>query len=149
MLLWRCGCGRVLQGMTLETFCVDGERKGTSMLGSMLFSRFVSGTRVVTTTGSKSVAGLSFPGYGAHADAYTVPYITAAAAMGMKKGEVDVFVQRLQAVIDEFRKQHPEAGLSVSAGDGAAEPEPEPEPAAAEVEAAEAREGRAGALGAA
>jgi hypothetical protein len=69
--------------------------------------------------------------------------------MGMKKGEVDVFVQRLQAVIDEFRKQHPEAGLSVSAGDGAAEPEPEPEPAAAEVEAAEAREGRAEALGAA
>ncbi len=126
--------------MTLETFCVDGERKGTSMLGSMLFSRFVSGTRVVTTTGSKSVAGMSFPGYGAHADAYTVPYITAAAAMGMQKSEVDTFVQRLQSVIDEFRKQHPEAGLSISA-DATAEPEPEPE-----VESAKAREGRAEAL---
>lgn len=113
------------------------------MLGSMLFSRFVSGTRVVTTTGSKSVAGLSFPGYGAHADAYTVPYITAAAAMGMQKGEVDIFVQRLQSVIDEFRKQHPEAGLSVST-ESAAEPEPEPK-----TEAALAREERAEALGAA
>ena len=134
--------------MTLETFCVNGERKGTSMLGSMLFSRFVSGTRVVTTTGSKSVAGLSFPGYGAHADAYTVPYITAAAAMGMQKSEVDVFVQRLQSVIDEFRKQHPEAGLSVSA-DAAAEPEPEPEAQAADaqVESSKARVGRAQALG--
>ncbi len=133
--------------MTLETFCVDGERKGTSMLGSMLFSRFVSGTRVVTTTGSKSVAGLSFPGYGAHADAYTVPYITAAAAMGMQKSEVDTFVQRLQSVIDEFRKQHPEAGLSVLA-DITAEPESEPEAeaAGAQVESAKSREGRAESL---
>ena len=117
------------------------------MLGSMLFSRFVSGTRVVTTTGSKSVAGLSFPGYGAHADAYTTPYITAAAAMGMQKSEVDTFVQRLQSVIDEFRKQHPEAGLSVSAT-ATAEPEPEPktEAAGAQVESTKAREGRAEAL---
>ena len=130
----------ISMGMTLETFCVDGDRKGTSMLGSMLFSRFVSGTRVVTTTGSKSVAGISFPGYGAHADAYTVPYMTAAAAMGMKKCEVDVFVQRLQSVIDEFRKQHPEAGLTIAA----AEPEPEPEPDAAESD--EARKERVEAL---
>ena len=133
-----------MQGMTLETFCVNGERKGTSMLGSMLFSRFVSGTRVVTTTGSKSVAGLSFPGYGAHADAYTVPYITAAAAMGMQKSEVDIFVQRLQSVIDEFRKQHPEAGLSVTA-DAPAEPELEPQ-TEAQVESAKAREGLAESL---
>ena len=115
------------------------------MLGSMLFSRFVSGTRVVTTTGSKSVAGLSFPGYGAHADAYTTPYITAAAAMGMQKSEVDTFVQRLQSVIDEFRKQHPDAGLSVSAN-ATSEPEPEMEAAGAQVESTKAREGRAEAL---
>ena len=60
--------------------------------------------------------------------------------MGMKKCEVDVFVQRLQSVIDEFRKQHPEAGLTIAA----AEPEPEPEPDAAESD--EARKERVEAL---
>ena len=62
--------------------------------------------------------------------------MTAAAAMGMRKAEVDTFVQRLQAVFDEFRKQHP-AALPAEP-----EPEPEPESQAAEV-AEERRKGRA------
>ena len=127
----------ISMAITLNTFCAGGDRGATSMLGSMLFSRFVSGTRVVTTGGSKKVAGLQFAGYGAHADAYPEPYMTAAAAMGMRKAEVDTFVQRLQAVFDEFRKQHPAALPPAEP-----EPEPEPESQAAEV-AEERRKGRA------
>ena len=47
--------------------------RGAVGKGSMLFSRFVSGTRVVTGVSNKKVAGIDFPGYGAHTDAYPVP----------------------------------------------------------------------------
>eukprot|EP01049_Picozoa_sp_SAG25_P000338 SAG25_NODE_10_length_28450_cov_12.738775_18_plen_119_part_00 len=59
---------------------------------------------MVTTVSKKSVAGIAFVGYGAHADLYPTPYLTAAAAIGMQMGEVDIFVQRLQTTIDEFKR---------------------------------------------
>eukprot|EP01051_Picozoa_sp_SAG22_P001315 SAG22_NODE_50_length_24611_cov_74.139687_8_plen_535_part_00 len=120
----------ISMAMTLSTFTLD--KAETSMLGSMLFSRCVSGTRVVTGVSKKAVAGIPFDGYGAHAAGYPTPYLTAAAAMGMEFSEVDTFVQRLQVVIDEFRKQHPPRQLlAPTAGMGT-----EAEPAEAEAEPA-------------
>ena len=51
-------------GMTLET--LRGADGGPTMLGSMLFSRFVSGVRTVSTTATKDISGYHFEGYGAH-----------------------------------------------------------------------------------
>ena len=124
----------ISMAMTLSTFTMDAAE--TSMLGSMLFSRCVSGTRVVTGVTKKTVAGIAFDGYGAHAAGYPTPYLTAAAAMGMEMSEVDTFVQRLQLVITEFRKQSPAGPRLLSAPSTpaiekhSAEPEPEVEPAA-------------------
>eukprot|EP00049_Salpingoeca_infusionum_P001152 m.45598 g.45598 ORF g.45598 m.45598 type:complete len:507 (-) comp10891_c1_seq1:3571-5091(-) len=79
-------------------------KQDVSFFGSMLFSRRVSGTRVVSTTTEKTVAGISFKGYGAHHDAFPVPYMTAAAAVGMKKEEVDQFVRRLDATFSKLKR---------------------------------------------
>ncbi|KAF0692959.1 Aste57867_16005 [Aphanomyces stellatus] len=78
--------------------------KSATFLGSMLFSRGVSGTRVVSTTDSKSIAGYPFPGFGAHTDAFPSPYLTAACAIGMTKPDIDLFVQRLHKALVEFQK---------------------------------------------
>jgi len=91
-------------GLTLESFIKDQEdRRGITFLGSMLFSRNVSGTRAVSGKGSKTVAGIEFPGYGAHANEYPVPYLTAAAAMGMTEADVDNFCKRVDTTLTELR----------------------------------------------
>eukprot|EP00039_Didymoeca_costata_P007386 m.99126 g.99126 ORF g.99126 m.99126 type:complete len:473 (-) comp13666_c0_seq3:83-1501(-) len=93
-------------GMSLGNIKKIGDKHGKDIkfLGSMLFSRCVSGTRVVLTNEKKTIADHKFQGYGAHLDEYTCPYLTAAAAIGMDKDEVDVFVDRLQKAISEFIK---------------------------------------------
>jgi len=93
--------------MTLETF-VDHEAEGggsITFLGSMLFSRNVSGSRAISGGGSKTVAGICFPGYGAHANAYPIPYLTAAAAMGMTEIDVVEYCQRLDSTLTELRSK--------------------------------------------
>src|SRR5690348_4801168 len=76
------------------------KHKDPTAVGSMLFARNVSGVRVVTGNEKKTVAGISFEGFGAHSDKYPYsPYLTAAAAVGMTMNEVDRFVERLDKVL--------------------------------------------------
>lgn len=82
---------------------------GVSYLGSMLFSRGVSGTRAVPVWPHdrevRRIDGTTFVGYGAHCDAYPVPYLTVAAAVGMTDSDVDVLLRRLDGTLREFVKQ--------------------------------------------
>ena len=52
----------------------------------------------------KDVAGFTFGGYGAHHDAYPHHYLTAAAALGSKKEEIDRFIHKLKSVYVAARK---------------------------------------------
>ena len=79
-------------------------QKPTTFLGSMLFKRAVSGTRVVARGKEQSVAGHSFQGYGAHCDAYPCDYLTFAAALGTTEGDVDEFIRRLGLCIKDFKR---------------------------------------------
>ena len=78
--------------------------KSLSMLGSMLFKRGVSGTRVVAQGKVQSIAGHAFQGYGAHCDCYPHTYLTFAAALGTTKQDVDDFLKRLRVCLCEFRR---------------------------------------------
>ncbi|XP_076043395.1 sec synthetase isoform X3 [Oratosquilla oratoria] len=71
-------------------------------LGSMLFLRGVSGTRIVTAQGTKLIAGKEFKGWGSHSINYPNPYITAAAAIGMSQRDVELFIQRLDKTLEKF-----------------------------------------------
>ena len=72
----------------------------------MLFSRAVSGTRVVTGAKITAIDGRAFRGYGAQCDAYPfAPYITAAAAMGMEVKDVAVLAERLRRTLRDFQRQ--------------------------------------------
>ena len=76
-----------------------------TFLGSMLFRRCVSGTRVVARGRPKVVAGHAFASYGAHIDDYPCEYLTVAAALGTTKEEVDEFLRRLSDCVAEFRRR--------------------------------------------
>lgn len=101
----------ISMGITLSTLAAKIEEAGhpagldTKFFGSMLFSRSVSGTRVVTGRDAKSISGVDFVGYGAHVDTYPSPYLTVAAAIGMVQEEADVFIDRLDKAFMEFDKK--------------------------------------------
>merc|ERR1712226_746646 len=86
--------------MTLGNFAIadddDKALKSVSEIGSMLFTRGVSGTRVVTGKEEKVFQGNHvFKGWGSHYDNTDVPYITAAAAIGMTHSDINLFIKRL------------------------------------------------------
>jgi O-phospho-L-seryl-tRNASec:L-selenocysteinyl-tRNA synthase len=106
-----------------------------SRLGSMLFTRCVSGTRVVDSSSSsssdssgssssssssvKEVAGLRFEGYGASVDSYPCAYLTAACAIGIREQDITEFVARLSKALTEERRRSSSssAATQIVAGD--------------------------------
>lgn len=97
---------RVTQGLELNS-------AGVTQLGSMLFTRCVSGARVVPLASTKDINGHVFTGWGAHAQNYRCAYLTAAAAIGMSKADVDTFLKRLDKCLSKFTGR----SISRSVGD--------------------------------
>ncbi|XP_002741399.1 O-phosphoseryl-tRNA(Sec) selenium transferase-like [Saccoglossus kowalevskii] len=84
---------------------LQGNTKQLTEFGSMLFTRFVSGTRVIAHESPPLVvSGYEFNNYGAHTNRYPCTYLTAAAAIGMTKDDVDMFVKRLDKVLGKCLK---------------------------------------------
>lgn len=77
-----------------------------TFLGSMLFTRMASGSRVYVPGKMQEVSGIKFGSYGASSDLYKVPYVTVAAAIGGSTEEVDEFLRRLYTCMLEFRKRN-------------------------------------------
>jgi len=77
----------------------DAKGKTISEIGSMLFTRGVSGTRVVTGRDTKVIEGYTFKAWGSHWDKTDTPYLTAAAAIGMTVEDITAFIRRLDKVM--------------------------------------------------
>ena len=61
----------------------------------------------------KTIGSHNFTSWGAHCDTYPCAYFTAAAAIGMKKEEVDIFAKRLDKVFTKFKRKHTDSKLAV------------------------------------
>eukprot|EP00887_Chlorella_sp_A99_P001435 scaffold8.g1435.t1 len=85
-------------------------RPSATFLGSMLFRRCVSGTRVVARGRRQEVGGHVFEGYGAHTDDYPCDYLTVAAALGTSEADIETFLARLSAALGEFRRRQQGGG---------------------------------------
>ena len=59
--------------------------------------------RVVAKGDVKDVSGHTFHGFGGHTDHYPCSYLTAAAAIGMQKHDVDLFIKRLDKVLSKLK----------------------------------------------
>lgn len=85
---------------------LENLENNSTMIGSMMFHRLISGARVVD--GSRktqtSICGYEFKSFGSHIDEYA-PYLTVAAAIGMKKDEVDQFIKIFEKILksDSFK----------------------------------------------
>ncbi|CAM9099351.1 unnamed protein product [Chrysoparadoxa australica] len=78
-----------------------------SFLGSMLFIRGVSGTRVVVKGAPKEISGYVFQSYGSSIDGYPHSYLTAACALGLDREGIDKFIQRLDQCIKKVKGRRP------------------------------------------
>lgn len=89
-----------------EEKATDPEWKHTgkeiSYLGSMLFTRCISGTRVVPRHQFKSICGMGFDGFGSSTDKYPHAYLTAACAIGLDESEMEEFMTRLDKSLKDF-----------------------------------------------
>lgn len=123
------------------SFCIDISSLGRSpdgeaddidhltFLGSALFTRRVSGPRVVLCTPKpgavvaeeieegeqpaesikvkgkyqKVIDGTPFECYGAHTNFYPCCYLTAACAIGATRKEMDSFIERLESAVQEYK----------------------------------------------
>ncbi|XP_051472764.1 O-phosphoseryl-tRNA(Sec) selenium transferase [Apus apus] len=74
-------------------------------LGSMLFTRQVSGARVVPCGSVQTVNNYTFKGFMSHANDYPCAYLNAASAIGIKKQDVDIFLKRLDKCLKTTRKE--------------------------------------------
>ncbi|XP_061392814.1 O-phosphoseryl-tRNA(Sec) selenium transferase [Musca vetustissima] len=73
-------------------------------LGSMLYTRGISGTRVVASGSVKSIDGYEFKNWGTHEDSACLPYLTAAASIGITRKDIDVFIKKLSELLESLRK---------------------------------------------
>jgi O-phospho-L-seryl-tRNASec:L-selenocysteinyl-tRNA synthase len=73
--------------------------------GSMLFTRCISGTRIVPRCSIKSISGHTFHGFGSSNDYYPSAYMTAACAVGMGEEEMKEFFTRLEKAWVDYSKK--------------------------------------------
>lgn len=81
------------------------EPKQVTQIGSMLFHKLVSGTRVIVSSDEKDICGVKFKNFGSHSNAYPCAYLTASASIGIKKADIDTFLKRLQKVFDSAKHE--------------------------------------------
>eukprot|EP00198_Chlamydomonas_reinhardtii_P004643 XP_001693979.1 selenocysteine synthase [Chlamydomonas reinhardtii] len=93
--------------LTLDTLAgTSAAAPDVTFFGSMLWQRCVSGTRVVAPGKTQSVGGVAFRNYGSHVEEpFPHTYMTAAAALGTTREDVDELVVRLDKCFTEFKKK--------------------------------------------
>ncbi len=103
-----CPGNTISFGITLDTLVndeVEEKKKKNAEItkfGSMLFTRCISGTRVVPTGETKTISGHTFVGFGSSCEEYPHSYMTAACAVGMGEGEMTEFFERLDRCWREY-----------------------------------------------
>lgn len=75
---------------------VLSKASSATVLGAMLWQRHVSGVRLICRDKTQSVAGIQFHGYGSSCDDYPHDYMTAAAALGASRRDIDVFIEKVK-----------------------------------------------------
>ena len=95
----------ISMGITLTAYKSSlSSKESVTKLGSMLFTRFVSGARVVTCDNTKQIVETVFKAFGSHCDEYHCDYLTAAAASGMEQEDIALFIKRLSAILSKSSK---------------------------------------------
>ena len=73
-------------------------------LGSMLFTRRISGARVVKLRTTQKIENYEFLHYGSHSSQSEFPYLTVAAAIGIEDEDIDIFMKKFDSIYQRLRR---------------------------------------------
>ncbi|XP_039677734.1 O-phosphoseryl-tRNA(Sec) selenium transferase isoform X2 [Perca fluviatilis] len=90
--------------MSLDGLQADSD-KAVTQLGSMLFTRQVSGARVIPLGKEQTISGHTFRGFMSHSEAYPCPYLNAASAVGITREDVTLCIKRLDKCLKTLKKE--------------------------------------------
>ncbi|KAI3376483.1 hypothetical protein L3Q82_016940 [Scortum barcoo] len=79
--------------------------KAVTQLGSMLFTRQVSGARVIPLGNEQTISGHVFRGFMSHSESYPCPYLNAASAVGITREDVTLCIKRLDKCLKSLKKE--------------------------------------------
>ena len=99
--------GTCLRNQSTPSFYVNKNILCLTELTVHFFSP-ISLFRVVAPGKNNTVSGIQFINYGSHSNEYPCAYMTAAAAIGMTKNDVDLFITRLDKVMTKFNSEKSE-----------------------------------------
>jgi O-phospho-L-seryl-tRNASec:L-selenocysteinyl-tRNA synthase len=85
---------------------VEAAAEGLTAFGSMLFSRGVSGARVVPRNVRENIEGLELQGFGSSCAAYPTAYFTVACALGVEEKDLALIEERLDSTFKDFKARH-------------------------------------------
>ena len=92
-------------GMTLINLKKHMENSGKDIgfFGAVLYSKRIMGSRCVVESAEKEVCGFKFKNYGSNIENYhSLPYFTVASAIGLKRYEIELFIEKLDENFKEF-----------------------------------------------
>lgn len=72
-------------------------------LGSMLFTRRISGARVVKLGTKQTIDTYPFINYGSHSSNSQYSYLTVAAAIGIEENDIDIFMKKFNGIYQKLR----------------------------------------------
>ncbi|CAF1214136.1 unnamed protein product [Adineta steineri] len=78
--------------------------KDVTELGSMLFTRRISGARVVKLGTKQTIDKYEFINYGAHSSTIQYSYLTIAAAIGIEENDIEIFMKKFDDVYQKLRR---------------------------------------------
>jgi O-phospho-L-seryl-tRNASec:L-selenocysteinyl-tRNA synthase len=104
-------CNSISVGVTLSQSLLRNDspetaQKAAQYIGSMLFKRSVSGSRVIVPSASSMIGEYAFPGWGSNVIGYHSVYMTAACAIGLQEHEIHTFLTKLTKVFTSVRKAY-------------------------------------------
>jgi O-phospho-L-seryl-tRNASec:L-selenocysteinyl-tRNA synthase len=73
-------------------------------LGSMLFTRRISGARVVQLGTKQTIDTYEFINYGSHSSNSQYSYLTVAAAIGIEEDDIEIFMKKFNSIYQKLRR---------------------------------------------
>ena len=73
-------------------------------LGSMLFTRRISGARVIKLGTKQTIDTYEFNNYGSHSSNTQYSYLTVAAAIGIEENDIEIFMKKFDGVYQKIRR---------------------------------------------
>jgi O-phospho-L-seryl-tRNASec:L-selenocysteinyl-tRNA synthase len=92
--------------MTLSKICKpESSKKDITYLGSLFYTRQISGIRIIAPSEAINFNGYKFSNYGSHSDSYPfIPYCAFACALGITDQEITSFASKFSQIVDLYSK---------------------------------------------